>query len=161
MVSASIKNNNECRFEIRPNRSLSWRGAKLFYAGMVAISLTIALGFASLGYWPVLPFAGAELLVLGCALYLCALDGKRREIVLVDDATVEVEKGRTTLERSASFARAWTRVRVARPSVAWYPSRLLLGSHGREVEVGQFLNEEEREKLAVDLHRMIVAGRGG
>ena len=43
---------------------------------------------------------------------------------------------------------------------SWYPARLVIRSHGREVELGRFLNEEEREQLAMELLTVIAAGRG-
>ncbi len=156
MSIVSVHDEGHHRFEIRPNRSMSWRAVKLFYAGMVSVSLIIAGGFAALGFWPVLPFAGLELLALGWALYACAQDSERREIVSVDSDSVAVEKGRRLRESSFEFVRAWTSVALAAPPIAWYPSRLVLRSHGREIEVGGFLTEAERTQLAIDLKRAIV-----
>lgn len=45
---------------------------------------------------------------------------------------------------------------LQRHATGWYPSRLTIRSHGREVEVGRCLNEEERERLARDLGEFIV-----
>jgi len=33
----------------------------------------------------------------------------------------------------------------------WYPPRLIIRSHGREVEVGARINQEERERVAAQL----------
>jgi uncharacterized membrane protein len=41
------------------------------------------------------------------------------------------------------------------PKVRWYPSRLVLRSHGKVVEFGGFLNEPERWQLAGQLQRAI------
>ena len=158
MVFASFVNRDHCRFEIRPNRSLDWRTTKFFYLALVCVSMGIAGGFAAMGFWPILPFAGAELAALGLAFYVCALRGTQREIVVIDDNTVAVEAGTTSLECTWKFARAWTKVILSRPRVRWYPSRLLLRSHGCEVEVGEFLNEQERRRLAGDLRRVINTG---
>ena len=156
MVFSSSVSNNHCRFEIRPNRSLSWRATKAFYLGIVCVSASIALGFAALGFWLILPFAGAELVALGFAFYLCALQGRQREVVSVDEDMVAVENGSRRLDCTWRFARAWTDVIVSRSRVRWYPSRLLLRSHGTEIEVGGFLNEQERQHLAGDLQRVIL-----
>ncbi len=146
------------RFIIRPNRSLTWPQVKRLYLGMVAISLAIALGFTLQGFWPVLPFAGLELLALGGALYVCMLDGCRSDVVDVDANTVRVEKGRRAPSKTWEFHRAWTQVRLARPRAVWYPSRLILRSAGKEVEVGDFLTEEERLQLAKQLREAIHVG---
>jgi len=160
MILASLGTNNERNFEIRPTRSLSWREVKVFYAAIVGVALLIALGCTAMGYWPVLPFAGLEALALGWAFYAVALDGQKREVVRIDERTVAVEKGRRRVEDRWTAMRAWTRVYHLAPPVAWYPTRLLLRSHGREIELGRFLNEEERRRLACDLTR-VLHGQGG
>ncbi len=158
MVFASIVNRDQCRFEIRPNRSADWRATKVFYLALVCVLMAISGGFAVMGFWPILPFAGAELVALGCAFYVCAQRGYRREIIVVDDDTVAVEAGTTKLQCTWKFARTWTKVILSRPRVRWYPSRLLLRSHGCEIEVGEYLNEQERRQLAGDLRRVIDTG---
>jgi len=62
-----------------------------------------------------------------------------------------VEKGRRYPENQCTLARVWARVVLERCPKQWYPSRLLIRSHGRAVEVGTFLNEEERRRLAEEL----------
>ena len=158
MTFASFVNRDQSRFEIRPNRSLDWRATKVFYLALVCVSMGIAGGFAAMGFWPILPFAGAELLAVGGAFYVCALSGRQREVVLIDDRTVAVQTGTTSLKCTWKFARAWTKVILSVPTVGWYPSKLLLRSHGSEIEVGEFLNERERRQLAGDLRRVIDTG---
>jgi len=48
----------EHRFELRPNNSLTVKGAIAFYAAISTLTLCIAGGFAYAGLWVVLPFAG-------------------------------------------------------------------------------------------------------
>ena len=158
MVFASLVDTHQCRFEIRPNRSLGWRAATAFYCALVCVSMGVAVGFALLGFWPILPFAGVELLALGAAFYVVARRTSYREVVIIDDCTVAVKTGTTHLKCTWKFARAWTRVILSAPTVRWYPSKLLLRSHGKEIEVGEFLNERERRILAGDLRRVVDAG---
>ena len=51
------------------NCSLSSTGRLLFLLLMGVVSFGIALGFAMLGAWLVLPFAGLEMLLLSWAFY--------------------------------------------------------------------------------------------
>jgi uncharacterized membrane protein len=39
--------------------------------------------------------------------------------------------------------------------IAWYPRRLTVAFQGRRVEIGQFLNEEERGVLADELRQAL------
>jgi uncharacterized membrane protein len=143
-------------FVITPNCSLSWRGAKWFFCIALVTSLTIASGFAMMGAWMVFPFAGLEMAALATVLYLCARRNSRREVVAINDKTIRVLKGRRAPEEDYHFQRAWARVEVIRSENGWYPSRLLICSHGREVEVGNCLCEEERQHLARKLSRAIT-----
>lgn len=158
MVSSTVDSNHNWRFVLRPNRSLTWRQTQFAFAILALVCLTIATGFALLGFWPVLPFAGAEVLAVGAGLYLCALDGRATEIVHVTNATVAVEKGRERCTERWEFQRGWTTIRLQSPRVRWYPTRLVIGSHGKEVQLGGFLNDSERVRLADDLRRVVSLG---
>lgn len=133
---------------VRPNQSLSWRGNVVFFAMIGTVAMSVAGGFAWLGFWPILPFAGLELAALGWALYHCARRGQWREVISIDADQVEVAAGRTRPERRWSANRHWTRVVLEPGRHRGHPTRLLLRSAGRAVEVGAFLTEEERLRLA-------------
>ena len=159
MVVESFNAIAERRFVLRPNRSMTWRQTQKFYGLIASVTLTIACGFALLGYWPVLPFAGLELRVLGMGFWMCAASGRKTEVISIGD-TIIVEKGTHTPRRVWQAPRAWAQVQLRRPSVAWYPSRLVLRSHGKEVPLGDFLGEEERRELAGKLKALVGTGVG-
>lgn len=142
-------------FVIAPNRSMTWKELLLAYCIIAVVSLAIAGYFWIQGLTLVLPFSGLELLALGAALYITAWRGGAQEVVTITDDSVSVETGRSGPARRHDFKRYWTRVVLQRPWAAWHPSKLLLRSHGREVEVGRFLNEEERRGLAEILQSAI------
>ena len=144
-----------CCVVIRPNCSLSWCRTVTVFCGFALISLSIALGFTLLGYWLILPFAGLELALLALALYVSAVRAHRREVISIEGATVSVQKGGRQPKEAMWFPRGWARVILARPQRRGYPSRLLIRCHGREVEVGDCLNEDERHRLAEDLRRWL------
>lgn len=144
---------------IQPSRSMSWRGLLLVYTGIATVTLGVGLACWVIGLPLVLPFSGVELLVLGAAFYLTARSGGVREVVSISAEQVAVEAGRTGPERRAAFQRHWTRVILEPSGHGWYPSRLLIRSHGREVELGKFLNEQERCGLAVELRAALQPGQ--
>ncbi|MDX1592698.1 MAG: DUF2244 domain-containing protein [Gammaproteobacteria bacterium] len=133
---------------LRPNGSLPWRAAKWCCAAMLLLTSAIAGWFALRGAWLVLPFAGAEMLLLGAALYLACRWSRQVEVIRVGPDSLVVQRGRSRPEEEHRFQRAWVRVILARDPTGWYPSRLLLRSHGRSLEVGARLVEEERQELA-------------
>ena len=143
----------ECRFVLRPNRSLSWQGMLLFFGVLCAVSGTIAIVLALLGFWPVLAFAVLEMIALGWGFYRVVQNSYRCEVISIDDQSVRIEKGIRYPERQWTLTRLWSRVVLERSAAGCYPSRLLIRSHGQAVEVGDFLNEQQRRQLASDLSR--------
>ena len=113
------------RFVLRPNRSATWAQSKRFLAIVATACLGVAGAFASVGYWPVLPFAGAEVALLTFALWWTSHRTARTEVVDIDSETVDVEKGREEPEQRWSFQRAWARVSLVPARVPQHPSRLL------------------------------------
>ncbi|MGF1525960.1 MAG: DUF2244 domain-containing protein [Candidatus Competibacterales bacterium] len=123
-----------------------------FFLAVCCVSLTIAVGFAALGLWLVLPFAGLELTALGICLYGVVHRSYRREVISLTAEWVEVERGQRGPRERQQLPRLWTRVDLdAVPGRT--TSRLQLRFRDRCVEVGGFLREDERRQLAADLRQ--------
>lgn len=145
----------EYQWVLQPHRSLTWREARYVYAGFAAICLAIGAGFYEVGLTLILPFSGLEVLALGGAFYVCLNRGEMREVISVYGQTVVVERGKYCPEVRHEMQRAWLRVVLERQAIAWYPTRLKLRSHGREVELGAFLSDDERKEFACELARIL------
>ncbi len=157
MTIDETQRSRRSRFVIRPNSSLSWRGNKVVFLLMCLISFGIAGIFTAAGYWVVLPFAGLEMAVLGAALYLCAAQASWCEVIAIDEDQIQVIKGRQRPEQTFVFNRHWARVVLSRRPAPSRGGRVSIRSHGQDVEVGAFLNEDEKEQLAFALQRAIVS----
>jgi uncharacterized membrane protein len=157
-ISASNNNADTHQIVVRPNASLTPGGAILFFACVSIVSLGIAIRFMLLGLWMIMPFALLELALLGaCILYILrrndrmeAIDVDRHRLTLI-----QKEHGR---ERRQQFQRYWVQIIREKGPHAWYPSRLLLRSHGKSVEIASFLDEEERQQLEQNLRMAIATG---
>ncbi|MEM7467432.1 MAG: DUF2244 domain-containing protein [Pseudomonadota bacterium] len=144
---------------IRPNRSMTWHEAKFFIAGVTLASLTIGLYFLYLGYPLVLPFSGLEALAVAAAFYIVLREGEHTEVVTIADQTVTIEKGKRKPDTRYEFDRTWANVILKKSPNRWYPSKLLIGSHGKYLEIGQFLAEGERQSLAAMLINAVKKNR--
>jgi uncharacterized membrane protein len=142
------------RITLAPHCSLTPRGAWIFFATVSAGTLAVAGLVAAQGFWPVLPFAGAELALLAWALATSMRRRHERQTVVVSDDAIVVAEGFDEVP-SARFARHWARVTVRRAASTMHPSRLLIESRGRSYEVGRFLTEEERHRTARQLAALI------
>ena len=140
---------------IAPNCSLSVRGAVLFFLTACAPCFGIAGILTFLGFWPVLPFAGLEMLVLGAALRISLARRHYRQTIVVSESDVAIRSriGRNNSE--VVFPRHWAQVKLRRSTSRLHPSRLVIESHGRQCAVGDFLTEEERRGLYSELKVLI------
>jgi len=145
----------EHRIELAPNCSLTPRGARLFVGSLALVTFGLAGFFAVRGLWPILPFAGIEIGLLAWAVRASMRNGSQREVIVVSDAEVVVERLAPSGSRRTVFPRHWARVTLRGPQPARHPSRLTIESHGRACEVGRFLTEEERRSLAARLERLV------
>lgn len=135
-------------FVIRPNGSFNHQHLPLLYVLLVVICLGIALRFAFLGYWMILPFAVLDMLGVGLVLYLINRNSAYRERVIVDRDHVVIRHVEKNNRQVWRFPVHWTQIRLVPPVYRWYLPRLLLGSRGKWIEIGRCLNQEERESLA-------------
>lgn len=147
------------RFVLRPNCSASWREIKLFFAVLAILCLGIATAFSVAGLWPILPFAGLEISLLGLCLWLSARDGTAVEVININRRTVVIGKGERGSGQCWKFNRAWAQIRLERARIRQHPSNLLIGSHGKLVHCGRFLTEHERSDLARELKTAIKDGQ--
>lgn len=143
------------RLVLTPNMSMSGRQALVLMLGIALVMAVIAGSFASMGAWLVLPFSGAEWLLLVYCFKLGLRNGRVREVITINETSVLVERGFDTPKQTYRFQRAWVALHWAEPPIKGYPSRLLFRSHGKEVEIGRFLAESERAALASELRKIL------
>jgi len=143
------------RIVICPNCSLTVRGALLFFGSLCLISFGVAGMLAIQGFWPVLPFAGLEMVALGWALRVSLQRRFHRQTITVTDDDVRVESCDRIYCSQVVFPRHWAQVKLRRPASRLHPSRLTIESHGRQCELGSFLTEAERRGLALRLQRLV------
>jgi uncharacterized membrane protein len=139
------------RIELSPHCSLTPSGALLFFLGLCGVCFGIATFMAVQGFWPVLPFAGAEMALVGWALHASMARRHHRQTITIGDEDVHIRTCDRRHDDEVVFPRHWARVKLRRPFSRLHPSRLTIGSHGRELEIGRFLTEAERRGLA---HRL-------
>lgn len=145
----------EQRFELKPNCSLKPAGAWLFFAATCLFSLSFALFWVWQGFWPVLPFWALEMLALGAALHASMRRRHYTQTVLITDSRITLMTRSRRGEVKQEFARHWAKVRLRSPPRRLGTSHLMIESHGRAYEIGSFLTEEDRCRLAERLGRLV------
>lgn len=143
MIRTEIPAAAELIVTAKPNVSLTAKNRLMCFLAVAGAALGVALFFALHGVWMVLPFAGLEIAVLGWAFYHLHCHARDFERITVDGRHVLVETLDYKRTYRTEFQRYWARV-----SLSGRPARLFLRSHGREIEIGRFMNDEERAQLA-------------
>ena len=155
LFNLTNENDLEKTFMVMPNRAMLWQHIMMIYLLISGVTISIAFGFFTQGLTLILPFAGLELLALGVVLYISAWRSNIKEVVNVTEEKIRIEIGRNGPEKTYELDKTWAKVVLERSWNNWYPSRLLLRSHGRQIEIGKFLNEQERQCLGAELKKVI------
>ena len=157
MVSIDKVNSSDSfRFVLSPNCSISWRDLLIFYVLTCAVALAVGLFFTLQGLWLVLPFSGLEMLALGFCLYLTSRKVYRKEVITLDQRRTRVEKGVRQIAESWEFETPRIRLIDEQSGPRNRRRKLAIGVHGNYVEVGEFLDNSEKDRLAFQLKDCII-----
>jgi uncharacterized membrane protein len=140
---------------LKPNNSATWRFNMMVVASLAFIATLISTFFLLQGLWLIAPFSGLEVLALLGCLYLRARSNIQTEVIKFKPDKVIIEQGRTFAEKSWEYHRSWAKVFVRKPRLRGRPDRIVIRSHGREVELGSFLNKDDKETLVKKLRNII------
>lgn len=148
IVSVPAPDGAGLRLCLRPNRALSGSGVVMAFIVIGATCLAVALWSATQGNVFAPFFAVLDVLVVGTALRLAWRSGECAEWIELSDSALTVRReARGRSVEAARFHPYWVRLR---PAPQGHP-RVILSSHGKSLEVGAFLGEQEREALAATL----------
>lgn len=152
--------NPEFIAELVPYRSLSQNGFLLL---MVFIGITCIVSgvmFMVIGAWPVLIFFGVDIFIIWLAFKLNYRSGlvKERVSVARDELIVQKfdPKGRM---KEHSFNPFWTRFEVERHEEIGITS-MRLKSRDQQLDIGSFLNPDDRESFSQAFAGAIARVRG-
>ena len=142
---------------LRPNNSASWPSNMKIAGSLAIVAIYTSSLYALQGLWLILPFTALSVIFLFICLYLRARANSRTEIITFDKSTVLVERGRYHAEKCWKYYRLWTKIFVKDPVARGYPKQVFIRSHGKELELGSFLNKKDKEILIKELKNVIYA----
>jgi uncharacterized membrane protein len=140
---------------LKPNNSATWRFNIMVVASLALIGFLISTFFLLQGLWLIAPFSGLEVLALLGCLYLCARSNIQTEVIKFSPDKVIIEQGRTFAEKSWEYHRSWAKIFVRKPRHRGHPDQVVIRSHGKELELGSFLNKDDKEALVKKLRKII------
>ena len=144
---------------LKPYRSLSPRGFALLLMLVATTCFASGLLFWSMGAWPIAGFFGLDILAIQFAFRLNYRAARAREIVEMTRERLRVERiaanGKSEI---VDFNPYWARFQVERVP-EWGITRMALSSHGRSIDIGGFLNPDDREGFAEALQAALTRVR--
>jgi uncharacterized membrane protein len=140
-----------------PYRSLPRKGMVWFIggtAGLIGLPAVALLGSPVL--WGLLPFLIGAIAAIWFALNRSFADGAILEVLTLSDETASLTRYGPRNRRQEWHANPhWVQVTLHATGGA-VPQYLTLRGAGREVELGAFLTEDERVRLAGELRRALT-----
>lgn len=134
-------------FVARRNNSLSPIGGRLVLGFLTLFVLAISVGFAFSGAWLVFPFGGLDLLFVYLAFRHMERHAADYERMSLQVDTIVIERGQRGRTRKFEFNRHWAQVDYREPR-GMESGKLILRSHGVDVEFGMYLTDEQRADVA-------------
>lgn len=144
---------------LRPHAALSPGQARDLFAGLAVFMTTMIAMFLGHGAWPIALCFALTLAAFGAGLYVTCCRSRDCELLVFDETRLCVIQRRGRHEEYHEFQRYWARVALEAVRDGWYPSRLVIRSHGRALEVGACLNDDERERVAQRLRQLLGGWR--
>lgn len=154
MFDMQVGDSNSFIVVARRNCSLAPLPLCALFLALASVSLAIALAWGFIaGAWPVIPFAGLEVVALAAALVWHAQRVGEFERITLKDGLLVVEVAERNRLQRHEFNPRWARVAMS----TGMDTRLALLSHGRELEIGRHLDSVGRRRLAAELSRILTA----
>jgi uncharacterized membrane protein len=129
---------------------MSPAGLAKVFAALALLVLGIGAGFATMGAWLILAFAGLEVLLLGAAYVLYARHA-------ADYERIELDAGHVTVELAEGARTA--RYEMDGAKVSLEEGRVVLRGAKEKLEIGRYLGAEARAEVAAALEKKLIQGR--
>lgn len=152
MINTELDGDNTTgHIVLSPNMSACWQTTKYFLYIVCSFALIIAISFAAVGAWMILPFAGIEILALLIVMYRVSKKCYRKEVIHLNKEAITVEQGQNKPQTRWNSEIFWTRLIVQSSGHPWHSDKLYLRGRHDQIEIGSFLNDQEKLALVKQL----------
>lgn len=126
---------------------MSWETNKKILLVMFIVNMAIALGWAALGAWMILPFAGLEIFLVGLGMYYVSWKLSFKEVITLETDSLILQKGVYFPKQEWRWHKSQTAL-VKQPSKYRMSAPSLFLTHNNQrIEIGAFLNRSEKISL--------------
>ena len=110
-----------------------------------------------MGLWMIFPFAGLEIIVLIICQYIRLRANQSSEIITFNGDDILVKRSCYQKAESWKYHRVWVKLLIRQPRYRGHPTQVVISSHGKEIELGSFLNKSDKKILIRNLKEIIHA----
>lgn len=142
---------------LSPNKSMSWEANKKILLVMFIVNMTIAGGWVYMGAWPVLPFAGLEVALVGLGMYYASWKLNFKEVIKIDDDTLVLQKGVYFPKHEWKMSLNEIKVLKIPSKYRLSPAKFIIQYQAERIELGGFLNLKEKKVLAAELQSLRIS----
>jgi len=143
------------RIRAKSNFSLDVRGLIAVVLALAAVTLLLAGLLAWQGFWPVFAIAVIQVALVSWLLVRTWENTWAVETIEIGPEHIRIVSRRYRSHHETELPTAWTVVETLQPQIVWYDPSIRLRSGRRSVELGRFLNADEKRQLAEQLERAI------
>ena len=160
------ENRNQAQAELQfrailtPHRSLTPAGFVILMSALSGISFVTGIVFLTMGAWPVTGFFGLDVLLVYAAFKLSYRSGRLCEIVELTPSQFTLTRVHPSGRREQFACNPyWARVNLQEGPDGRTDLKIM--SQGRELAMGRFLTEAERQDFARVLKDVLLEAQGG
>tara|TARA_Y100001935_G_C17277724_1_gene495641 strand:- start:72 stop:533 length:462 start_codon:yes stop_codon:yes gene_type:complete len=140
---------DELELVLSPNKSSSINENLIFFGFLSMICLTFGIGFFVLGATMILPFAGLEIIILILVLRANRNWLNQSEKILLNKLYVKLKKG----NKFIVFDRFLAKFSIIEANNT---KKVFISTNRDKVEIGAFLNEEDKSVLIDMLKKKVL-----
>lgn len=155
MIEVQDNQGTTIRLIVKANQSMSWRANMYLAASLGFICMGVAIALATFGLWMVIPFAGAEIVLIVVCLYLTLKRLSRQEVITVDSEAIKLEWGYNQPDVTVNLPRRWSRLSYYCADSPFEMGDLSVSAHGKRYALGRCLNREEKKALYTELQAVL------
>lgn len=160
-IAAPESKPGEFRLLMKRNCSISSRGLFRVFLLLALLNLGIGAGFAFVGAWLILPFAGLEVALLGAAFLINGRHASDYERIELAGGRLSVEIAEAARTKRYEFEADPRLVQLREDEGAGAGCRLVLESPALQVELGRHLDAASRRAFAAELKKRLEIGQKG
>ncbi|MTI44388.1 DUF2244 domain-containing protein [Roseibium hamelinense] len=146
---------------LTPYRSLGSNGFVILMACLGIVSFVAGMMFLAIGAWPVFGFFGLDMALIYLAFRLNYASAKAYEEVSVSATEIVIRKvGPGKQQSEYRFNPAWARISLSEVEDEGV-TKISLLTRGEKIDLGNFLNPEDRTSFAGAIKQALATARAG